>query len=139
MDITPYTHTVQYYETDKMGVAHHSNYIRWMEEARIDFLAQIGWDYEKLEDLGLASPVVSVECKYKTPTAFADVVRISVAVEELKPVRLRIRYRMTKADGKTVCEGRTEHCFLNQTGQLIRLDREYPAFYAALEELKRSE
>lgn len=38
-----YRHIVQYYETDKMGITHHSNYIRWMEEARIDFLRQIGW------------------------------------------------------------------------------------------------
>ena len=42
-----YTHSVQYYETDRMGITHHSNYIRWMEEARIDFLRQIGWKSEK--------------------------------------------------------------------------------------------
>ena len=47
-----YHHKVQYYETDKMGIVHHSNYIRWMEEARIDFLGQIGWNYKKLEDMG---------------------------------------------------------------------------------------
>ena len=29
-----YTHTVHYYETDKMNCVHHSNYIRWFEEAR---------------------------------------------------------------------------------------------------------
>ena len=46
-----YEHKVQYYETDKMGIVHHSNYIRWMEEARIDFLSQIGWDYKKLEEM----------------------------------------------------------------------------------------
>ena len=48
-----YRHKVQYYETDKMGITHHSNYIRWMEEARIDFLAQIGWNYERLEVMGI--------------------------------------------------------------------------------------
>ena len=48
-----YRHIVQYYETDKMGITHHSNYIRWMEEARIDFLRQIGWDYAKLESIGI--------------------------------------------------------------------------------------
>lgn len=30
-----YILAVQYYETNKMGITHHSNYIRWMEEARI--------------------------------------------------------------------------------------------------------
>lgn len=42
----PYLHKVQYYETDKMGIAHHSNYIRWMEEARVDFLEKIGWGFD---------------------------------------------------------------------------------------------
>ena len=47
-----YIHKVNYYETDKMGITHHSNYIRWMEEARIDFLEQIGFSYDKLEKEG---------------------------------------------------------------------------------------
>ena len=51
-----YRHIVQYYETDKMGITHHSNYIRWMEEARIDFLSQIGWSYAKLEEEGIIFP-----------------------------------------------------------------------------------
>ena len=33
-----YIHKVKYYETDKMGITHHSNYVRFMEEARISFL-----------------------------------------------------------------------------------------------------
>lgn len=131
----PYQHTVQYYETDRMGVTHHSNYIRWMEEARIDFLDQLGWSYAKLEDLGVISPVTAVECKYKASTTFADVVRISVQVEEFKGVRLRLRYEMEKADGTPVCEGRSEHCFLGKDGKILRLKREYPDFCAALQKL----
>lgn len=48
--ITPYIRNVAYYETDQMGIVHHSNYIRWFEEARIDFLAQIGLPYSKMEE-----------------------------------------------------------------------------------------
>lgn len=33
-----YIHQVKYYECDRMGITHHSNYVRIMEEARIDFL-----------------------------------------------------------------------------------------------------
>ena len=36
--MVPYDHKVQYYETDGMGIVHHSNYIRWFEEARVDLL-----------------------------------------------------------------------------------------------------
>lgn len=55
--MTAYHHLVQYYETDRMGITHHSNYIRWMEEARVHFLAEIGWPYDKLEEAGIISPV----------------------------------------------------------------------------------
>ena len=57
----PYQHTVQYYETDKMGIVHHSNYIRWMEEARVAYLAQLGWNIEMLEAMGAISPVTGLK------------------------------------------------------------------------------
>ena len=85
-----YQHKVQYYETDKMGIVHHSNYIRWMEEARTDFLSQIGWDYKRLEEMGVISPVTAVDCKYLVSTYFSDVITISVKVEEFRGVKLKL-------------------------------------------------
>ena len=58
----PYTKTAKYYETDQMGVIHHSNYIRWMEEARVDMLNQIGYPYRRFEEMGYISPS-SPECR----------------------------------------------------------------------------
>ena len=131
----PYKHTVCYYETDKMGITHHSNYIRWMEEARIDFLEQLGWGYDKLEAEGIISPVLAVECRYKHSTTFADAVFVEVFVEEFKGVRLKLRYEMKNAAGDIVCEAASEHCFNRPDGKLIRLKKEYPEFYAVLEGL----
>ena len=48
--IKPYERSVYYYETDRMQIVHHSNYIRWIEEARLDWMRQIGWDYKSIED-----------------------------------------------------------------------------------------
>ncbi len=126
-----YQHKVQYYETDKMGIVHHSNYIRWMEEARIDFLGQIGWDYKKLEDSGIISPVTAVECKYKCSTMFADLITISVKVQEFKGIKLKLQYEMRR-DDVLVCEGASEHCFLNADGKIMNLKRENPKFYETL-------
>ena len=86
-----YIHTVQYYETDKMGITHHSNYIRWMEEARVDFLSQIGWDYARLETAGIFSPVLNVNCEYKRTTTFPEQITIRVTVREFRGVKLRSR------------------------------------------------
>lgn len=130
-----YQHIVQYYETDKMGITHHSNYIRWMEEARINFLAQIGWPYEKLEEEGIISPVVSVDCKYVQTTTFTDKINIEVKVNEFRGVKLKLGYVMTNEAGKTVCEASSEHCFLDEKGMPIRLNKKYPLFYDKLVEL----
>lgn len=128
-----YKHTVQYYETDKMGITHHSNYIRWMEEARVDFLDQIGWGFRKLEETGIVSPVTSVSCNYKRSTTFDDEVEISVGIKEFTGVRLYIEYEMhLLGSDKTVCTGMSEHCFLNTEGRPIRLQKDYPGFYESL-------
>ena len=56
MPFIPYRHLVQYYETDQMGVVHHSNYIRWFEEARVFFMDQMGFGYDKMEKSGVIQP-----------------------------------------------------------------------------------
>lgn len=82
--MTPCRHRVNYYETDKMGITHHANYLHWMEEARVDFLDQLGWSYARLEELGVFSPVTSLECAYRAPTTFGDLVDVTVAVREYR-------------------------------------------------------
>ena len=130
-----YLHKVQYYETDMMGITHHSNYIRWMEEARIDFLSQLGWDYAKLEKEGIISPILTVACDYKKPTSFPDMVTIDVAVREFKGVKLHLVYEMKNAEGQVICIGTSSHAFLNTEGRPIRLKQEQPELFEALSRL----
>ena len=122
-----YLRKVHYHETDKMGVTHHTNYIKWMEEARIDFLDQIGWSYARLEREGILSPVIGVECRYQHSTTFDDTVRIQVGVEEFRGVKLIIRYQMTNdTTGETALTGRTIHCFTSPGGRPIILKKKFP-------------
>ena len=127
-----YQHIVQYYETDKMGITHHSNYIRWMEEARVDFLSQIGWEFARLEEMGIVSPVLSVTCDYKYPTRFSDRVFITVSVKEFKGVKLFLHYEMKNEEGKVVCSGTTSHAFLNIEGKPIRMKQDFPELFETL-------
>jgi len=132
----PYTHKVNYYETDKMGITHHSNYIRWMEEARIDFLENIGFGYDKLEADGIVSPVIGVECDYKKSTTFGDSVEIELGVAEYSGVKLVIQYTMRNAETQeAVATGKTRHCFLGANGRPVSLKREYPALDETLKKL----
>jgi len=133
-----YIHKVQYYETDKMGITHHSNYIRWMEEARVDFLDKIGFGYAKLEAEGISSPVIGIDCSYKNSTTFDDEVEIEVGVAEYTGVKLGIKYTMKNVkEGSIVLIGNSKHCFLNNEGRPINLKKINPELDAKLNSLKK--
>ncbi len=127
-----YYHKVQYYETDKMGITHHSNYIRWMEEARVWFLDLIGYSFDRIEKEGLVSPVVSVNGEYKKTTTFSDTVAIEVKVASFNGIKLVLDYTMKNEDGALVFKGNSVHCFLNEKGMPVRLHKEKPQLYELL-------
>lgn len=124
----PYIHEVKYYETDQMKITHHSNYIRFMEEARIDMQRQIGWEYADFEKAGIVSPVVSVCCDYKKTTTFSDVIEIEVKITKFNGAKLALSYIMT-CDGEVVATGKSEHCFMDEMGRLVNMKKRYPKFY----------
>ena len=119
-------HKVRYYETDKMGVTHHSNYIRFMEEARIEWMNSIGFGYKKCEELGIVSPVVSVNCKYLKNTTFDDEIIVKVKMKSYTGIRMKVEYEMICNEQK-VAIGESEHCFVSmKTNNLVRIKNEFP-------------
>lgn len=131
----PYIHKVQYYETDRMGITHHSNYIRWMEEARLDYLARLGWGYDRLEALGVVSPVVHVSCEFKKTTTFPDEIEIRLGVKAYRGVRLILSYEMRNAQsGELAAVGESGHCFLDEHGVPMILKKRFPDFDRVLRE-----
>lgn len=129
-----YRHTVQYYETDRMGIVHHSNYIRWMEEARVDYLGPAGMGTGAAGGHGSWSRPTYLDAKYKQTTTFPDVISIQVTLTQFTGVRLRLHYVMTKEGGPVVFEGNSEHCFQDQQGHILRLRKAFPAFAQALDQ-----
>lgn len=125
--VKPYEHHVKYYETDQMGIVHHSNYIRWMEEARMDLMEQMGYSYKMMEEAEIVSPVLSVQCEYKSMVHFSDTVVIETKIAEYNGIKLTVQYRMTdKETGELRTMAISEHCFLNRSGKPISLKRSYP-------------
>ncbi len=124
-----YKHKVQYYETDAMGIVHHSNYIRFMEEARVDFMERSGYGYDKMEADGVASPVIAVTCDYKRTTKYPQEIEITVKALEMSPLKLKIGYTMT-CEGKVVCTATSSHCFIDtKTNRPVVLQERFPEFY----------
>lgn len=128
----PYEHKAQYYETDQMGIIHHSNYIRWMESARIDAMNQMGNDYKKMEESGIVSPVLDIRCEYKSMVHFDDTVFVMVRIKQYDGIRLQLSYTVTdKETGELRAQGESSHCFLNNQNSLVSLKKACPEFHAA--------
>lgn len=119
-----YEHKVQYYETDKMAIVHHSNYIRWFESARIDYLDKIGIDYVKLEAEGLVSPVLEVECKYRNMVRFGDTVIVETRLSSYNGIKFSVEYVIKDKQTQQVkTTGFSSHCFLTNDGKPVSLKR----------------
>lgn len=128
---TPYIRRANYYETDKMGIIHHANFIRWFEEARFDYMRQSGLNYETMEADGILVPVTDFSCKCKFPIRFDEVVEIRTHLISFNGVRVTYGYEIYILDGlKLAVTGDSGHCFINaHTRRPLNLKRQHPALY----------
>lgn len=111
--MTIYTRKINYHETDKMGITHHSNYIKFMEEARIQYLEEIGLPFQTVEQEGITSPVVGLDIEYKRTTSFADILEIEVKIISYNGIKMEIAYTMKNKTTKDICvTAKSRHCFI---------------------------
>lgn len=133
METKPYRRTANYYETDQMGIIHHSNYIRWFEEARIDMLEQIGIGYAWMEKEGVMIPVLSVDCQYRKVVRFYDTVDIYVKLLAFDGITMKIGYEVKNVSTGELCTtGESTHCFFDKNLKLLHTRRKCPQIYEVL-------
>lgn len=135
MKIKPYQHIAKYYETDQMAIIHHSNYIRWFEEARIDYLKQIGLPYDIMEANGIISPVLEISCQYIKMMKFEDIATIHVEFKKYTGVKFEIAYEIYNQHQELCTTGYSKHCFLNKDNKPISLKRSFPQYHEILSSL----
>ena len=127
-----------YHETDQMGVIHHSNYLRWLEEARIYFLDNLGLSYKKMEEIGIISPVVSIKLDYVKPVKFDDYVLIDMKVIKYTGVKMIFEYVIRdKNTNDVMVRAESSHCFTNGKS-VISFKREYPEFHKVIDDYVNS-
>ena len=134
MKISPYARKVQYYETDQMGIVHHSNYIRWFEEARVDFMEQIGFGYQKAVAAGIDFAVLGVSCDYKSMIRFGETIMITLRVASMGALRMELSYRVVDEEtGLLRAVGTSKHCYYhNLKKRPVALKKELPELYEML-------
>jgi acyl-CoA thioester hydrolase len=140
MPVTPYTRKVHFYETDRMGIVHHSNYARWFEEARLHYMEQVGLPYPVMEEWGVLSPVLYCNAVFHKPLRFPEEFSVDVKLKEFGGIRFSVAYQIYVAGHEQpVTTGETGHCFLNASMHPVRLDKQYPELHARMLALLESE
>lgn len=135
--ILPYKRKAYYYESDRMDIVHHSNYIRWFEEARVYYLEQIGCPFNEIEKLGILSPVLSAQAKYKYPVRFSDEFEVRCRLTGFNGCQYSVEYEVYNITAdKLSCTGRSEHCFTDAELRPLRLKRKYPDIYEKIKALE---
>ena len=104
---------VRYYETDQMGIVHHSNYIRYFECGRMAMLQEVGLPMHKVEEAGVMMPITEVVCKYRVPARLGDTLRIVTMIAELPKARLTVNTEIYNQDEQLLCTGSVTMGFID--------------------------
>lgn len=132
-NVKPYERKVAYYETDQMGIVHHSNYIRWLEEARLHYLESLGLNYAQMESDGIVIPVLSAQCTYRKSFTYGDTFKIYLRVIKFNGVKMDFEYEIySDKDDDLHSTGYTSHCFLTEDMKPMSLKLKHPELYALL-------
>lgn len=125
-----YVREVRYYETDMMKIVHHSNYVRWFEEARTYLLDCLGYPYARIEEEGIMIPVLSVSCEYKIPCRFGEKVHIFTRLTEYNGVRMKLYYEIwDEAHTKIRMTGTSAHCFVDSNFRPVSIKKQIPEMH----------
>ena len=129
-----YERKINYYETDRMGIVHHSNYIRYMEETRCGWMEALGIPMSLLEERGFTIPVLEVQCRYVRPVTSGDVILVEPKITLYNGVRMSVSYVITdKKNGETVAEASSGHCFTTLDLHPVNMKKKDPGIHAAME------
>ncbi len=129
---------VRFYETDMMGVVHHTNHLRWFESGRVEYLRKAGIELLDLMANGIIFPIKKISCEYKEPAMFDDFIRVETTLKKLSRAQLVFSYQLVREkDGVLIATGETQSVFTNKaTGKIARLPDVY---YRALESLMKGD
>ena len=117
---------VRFVETDLMGVVHHSNYLRWFEMARVEYLRTANVLLPDLIADGILFPITEVQCKYRQSAYFDEMIRVEARLVDFSRAKLCFAYRVVReTDNVLLAEGTTQNVFTDEKGRVIRLPQLY--------------
>ena len=123
---------VRYSDTDAQGIVHHSNYFRWLEEARIGWLDAVGQPYGDLTQRGIFLPLTTCNCTFQAAVYPGEQVDVHLNIDVVSRARVGLTYQVLRGD-QIAATAATMHAYVDATGRPVRLKRDDP-FWLAIKE-----
>lgn len=122
---------VRYAETDQMRVAHHSNYVVWLEHARVELMRKLGFPYTAMEEQGYLMPVLELSVHYLRAVHFDELITVKARMTHMPRAKLEYEYEISNERDEIICRASTLHGFMNKEERAVKPPREF------LQELKK--
>lgn len=125
---------VRTYELDSFGHVNNSVYLNYFEEARSEYLKQMGVSFDDFARTGSQLVIVESYVKYISPARYGELIRIDGTIAEFKAATLTINYALIcEADGRSVASGWTRGAFIDPTtNRPIRAPEPFRSAFGAL-------
>ena len=114
---------VRYSESDPMGLLHHSRYLSYFEMGRMELFRAQGGDYREMESRGLFVVVLKLQCEFKRPARFDDLLTLRTSVARVTPVKLEHDYDLRRGD-ELLARARVVLACVDRSGEVRRLTRD---------------
>jgi acyl-CoA thioester hydrolase len=98
---------IYYHDTDCGGVVYYANYLKYMEEGRVEFFEERGISLKELAEKQTLFVVIRQEIDYKTPAFYGDILEINTSLLNISRLRLEFLHEIKKEGGQVVCLGKT--------------------------------
>jgi len=98
---------IYYHHTDCGGVVYYANYLKFLEEARTEFMAERGLPVKELAERGILFVVARQEIDYKAPAFYADILQITTRISNMGAVKIEFSYEIVNQDAKPISLART--------------------------------
>lgn len=114
---------VRYSETDPMGFVHHSQYFSYFEMGRMELFRAQGGDYREMESRGYLMVVVRVQCDFRRPARFDDLLTLQTRVLRVTPAKLEHEYLLRRGD-ELLARAQSVLACVNRAGEVQRISEE---------------
>lgn len=121
---------IYYEDTDAGGVVYYANYLKYLERARTELLAERGIDVAEYHNKGFLFAVVNVDVQYKKPAVLGDVIDVTTEVTDVTNVTISIGHRVFRGSTLLV-EATVRLACINQDGKPRRLPEEFASLLSA--------